>query len=183
MLLSLEILMSIIRTGLPILVELINLVNSDIIFLSQMTSLRWLTFLLGSQTVILIILLFYFLHLILVLVLQWLSLHWKILIMLLSQFPLTFQLIYNEMPHFITQHMTILVLIVMIGLRDHLRNVPWEDIFKFSAYAAASEFFKWVQVGTDVYILHRKYQAIHLLCCCHSSQKSLFSFVPTRKIF
>ena len=49
---------SIIRTGLPILVELINLVNSAIIFLPQMTLLRWLTFLLGSQTVILIVLLF-----------------------------------------------------------------------------------------------------------------------------
>ena len=35
MLLSLETLTSIIRTGLPILVELINLVNSVIIFLSQ----------------------------------------------------------------------------------------------------------------------------------------------------
>ena len=40
----------IIRTGLPILVELIDLVNSVIIFLSQMTLLKWLTFLLGSQT-------------------------------------------------------------------------------------------------------------------------------------
>ena len=55
--LSLETLMSIIRTGLPILVELINLVNSVIIFLFQMTLLRWLTFLLRSQTVILIVLL------------------------------------------------------------------------------------------------------------------------------
>ena len=26
------------------------------------------------------------------------------------------------------------------GLRDHLRDVPWEDIFKLSASAAASEF-------------------------------------------
>ena len=26
------------------------------------------------------------------------------------------------------------------GLRDHLRDVPWEDIFKLSAPAAASEF-------------------------------------------
>ena len=26
------------------------------------------------------------------------------------------------------------------GLRDHLRDVPWEDIFKFGACAAASEF-------------------------------------------
>ena len=57
MFLFLETLMSIIRTGFPILVELINLVNSVIIFLSQMTLLRWLTFLLGSQIVILITLL------------------------------------------------------------------------------------------------------------------------------
>ena len=45
------------------------------------------------------------------------------------------------------------------GLRDHLRYVPWEDIFKLSASAAAaSEFCEWVQVGIDVYIPHRKNQ-------------------------
>ena len=44
------------------------------------------------------------------------------------------------------------------GLRDHLRDVPWEDIFKLGASTAASEFCKWVQVGIDVYIPHRKYQ-------------------------
>ena len=44
------------------------------------------------------------------------------------------------------------------GLRDHLRDVPWEDIFKLGASAAASEFCEWVQVGIDVYIPHRKYQ-------------------------
>ena len=44
------------------------------------------------------------------------------------------------------------------GLRDHLRDVPWEDIFKLSASAAASEFYEWVQVGTDVCIPYRKYQ-------------------------
>ena len=38
------------------------------------------------------------------------------------------------------------------GLCDHLREVPWEDIFKLSASAAASEFCEWVQVGIDVYI-------------------------------
>ena len=43
-------------------------------------------------------------------------------------------------------------------LWDHLRDVPWEDILKLSASAAASEFFEWVQVGIDVYIPHRKYQ-------------------------
>ena len=44
------------------------------------------------------------------------------------------------------------------GLRDHLRDVPWKDIFKLSASAAASEFCEWVQVRIDVYIPHRKYQ-------------------------
>ena len=44
------------------------------------------------------------------------------------------------------------------GLQDHLRDVPWEDIFKLGASAAASQFCEWVQVGIDVYILHRKYQ-------------------------
>ena len=44
------------------------------------------------------------------------------------------------------------------GLRDHLRDVPWKDIFKFGASAAASEFCEWVHVGIDVYIPHRKYQ-------------------------
>ena len=44
------------------------------------------------------------------------------------------------------------------GLHDHLRDVPWEDIFKLGASAAASEFCEWVQVGIDVYIPHRKYQ-------------------------
>ena len=44
------------------------------------------------------------------------------------------------------------------GLCDNLRDVPWEDIFKPSASAAASEFCEWVQVGIDVYIPHLQYQ-------------------------
>ena len=40
------------------------------------------------------------------------------------------------------------------GLRDHLRDDPWEDIFKLNASAAAIEFCKWLQVGIDVYIPH-----------------------------
>ena len=44
------------------------------------------------------------------------------------------------------------------SLRDHLRDVPWGDIFKLSASAAASEFCEWVQVEIDVYIHHQKYQ-------------------------
>ena len=38
------------------------------------------------------------------------------------------------------------------GLRDHLRDVPWEDIVKLSASAAANEFCEWVQVEIDIYI-------------------------------
>ena len=44
------------------------------------------------------------------------------------------------------------------GLHDHLRDVPWGDILKLSASAAASEFCEWVQVGIDVYIPLCKYQ-------------------------
>ena len=44
------------------------------------------------------------------------------------------------------------------GLRDHLSDVPREDIFKLSTSTAASEFCECVQVGIDVYIPHRKYQ-------------------------
>ena len=125
MFLSLETLTSIIKTRLPILVELIDLVNSVIIFQSGMTLLRWLTFLLGSQTVILTVLLFwtYFFLLMLVFILQWLSLHWEMMIMLLSQFPLTFHHIHNKMPGFIALLMTILELIgtvfVIISERFH----------------------------------------------------------------
>ena len=43
------------------------------------------------------------------------------------------------------------------GLHDHLRDVPWEDIFRLCASAAASEFCEWVQVRIDVYIPHHKY--------------------------
>ena len=38
-----------------------------------------------------------------------------------------------------------------------MRDVPWEDIFKLGASAAASGFCEWVQVGIDVYTPHRKY--------------------------
>ena len=44
------------------------------------------------------------------------------------------------------------------SLCDHLRDVPWEDIFKLSAPAAASEFCKRVEVEIYVYIPHCKYQ-------------------------
>ena len=62
------------------------------------------------------------------------------------------------------------------GLRDDLRDVPWEDIFKLGASAAASEFCEWVQVGIYVYIPHRSISQASLIstvfsCLCyrHSS--------------
>ena len=82
------------------------------------------------------------------------SLHWEILIMLLSRFPLTFQLTQNRIPPFIVRLMTILLVIGMVFVIICSR----EDSFRLSASAAASEFCEWVQVGIDVYIPHRKYQ-------------------------
>ena len=160
MCLSFETLTSIIRTCLPILVELIDLVNSVIIFLSQMTLLRWSTFLLVSQAVALNVLLFciYLFLLMLVFVLPWLSLHWEILIMLLSQYLLTFHYIQNRIPHFVASLMTIHSRADWDCLCNHLRDVPWEDIFKLVASVAASEFCELVQVGIDAYVPHRKYQ-------------------------
>ena len=75
--------------------------------------------------------------------------------MLLSQFPLTFHQIYNgDAPvHWIAYFCS-----DWGSLHDHLRVVSWEDVFRLSASTAASEFCKWVQVGIDVYIPHRKYQ-------------------------
>ena len=67
-------------------------------------------------------------------------------------------------------------------LWDHLRDVPWEDIFKLSAFAAASEIL-WVGSGWNWCIYPSLYASgqtsliflvFSCLCCCHSSQKSLF---------
>ena len=75
-----------------------------------MTLLRWLTFLLGSQTV------------------AWHSIAYD----------------YSHAG--------------WVGLCDHLRDIPWEDIFTLGAAAVTTEFCEWVQVGIDVYIPHCKYQ-------------------------
>ena len=74
-----------------------------------MTLLRWLTFLLGSLTVTLTVLIFQIslFLMMLLFVLQWLFRHWEILIML-SQFPLTFHQTQSRVPHFIAQLVAIL---------------------------------------------------------------------------
>ena len=135
--------------------------NFATILLSRMTLLRWLTSLPGSLTVSLTVLLFwiYFGLLTLVFVLQWLSLH---------------RIAYDYSRA------------DWDGLRDDLRDVPWEDIFKLRASAAATEFCEWVQVGIDVYIPHHKYQfkpysSAWFLAACAAAivHKNHFLFVPT----
>ena len=39
-----------------------------------------------------------------------------------------------------------------------MRDVPWENIFKLGASAAASEFSEWIQVGINVYNPHQNYE-------------------------
>ena len=72
--------------------------------------------------------------------------------MLLSQFPLNskWDALFHRIAH---DHSCA----DWDGLRDQLRDVPWEYIFKLCASSAASEFCEWVKVGIDVYISHRKY--------------------------
>ena len=159
--------------------------NSVITFLSQMTLLRWITILLRSQTLILTVQLFwiYLFLLILVLFLQWLSSIGKFWSCCCFNFHWLSIILTTGCP--ISSHWLWLSHADWDGLHDHLRDVPWVHIFKLSTSAAASEFCGWVKVGTDVYIPHRKYQVkphsslvLNCLCCCHSSLKSLFSFVP-----
>ena len=38
------------------------------------------------------------------------------------------------------------------GLHDHVKDAPWEDIFKLGASATASEFCELVQIKTLMYI-------------------------------
>ena len=89
-----------------------------------------------------------------VFVLQWLSIHWEIHIIFLSQFPLTFHQICIRMSHFIA---LLLTRADYDSRNDHLKDIPWEDVFRLSASVAASEFCEWVQVGIDVYIPHRSW--------------------------
>ena len=73
------------------------------------------------------------------------------------------------------------------GLRDHLSNVPWEDIFKLSASATVNEFCEWIQVVIDVYIPPRKSQVKPHSSPWFSADRAAvivhrnhyFSFLPT----
>ena len=87
----------------------------ELCYISQMTLLRWSTLLLRSQTVTLIFGFISF-FVMLVFVLQLLLLLWVILVMLLSQFWLTFCQIHNWMPCFIV-HYAISLWLILCWLR------------------------------------------------------------------
>ena len=156
-----------IRTGLTILVGLIDLVNSVIIFLFQMTILRWLTFLdlfISSDASICSTMAF-----------PPLGNSDHVVVSVSIDFPSYSQ--WDALFHHIAYDYS---WPVWDGVCDHLRDVPWEDIFRLGASAAASEFCESVQVGIDVYIAHHKYQVnphsmvFSNLCCCNSSQNNFF---------
>ena len=71
------------------------------------------------------------------------------------KFPLTFHHIYKRILHCIAYDYSC---VDWGGLRDHLRDVPWDDILKMNASAAASKFYEWIQTEIDVYIPNQKYQ-------------------------
>ena len=107
-----------------------------------MTLLRWLTFLLGSDASILSTMAF-----------PPLRNSDHVVVSVSVDFPSNSQ---QDVPfHHIAQDYSSAD---WDSLCDHLRDVPWENIFKPGASAAASEFCEWIQVEIDVYIPHKKYQ-------------------------
>lgn len=44
------------------------------------------------------------------------------------------------------------------GVRDHIRDIPWEVIFNQGAFPVIIEFCEWFQLGTHVFNPYRKYQ-------------------------
>ena len=131
MLLSLETLTSIIRTSLSILVELIDLVNSVIIFLSQATLFRWLAVLLRSLTVTVTVLLF-------------LSYFFLLTLSFWSYCCSSF--------HWLTNKLKMRYPVSSQSLQLFLCWLGW---FFWSFERCSTG--EWVQIGIDVYIPHRKY--------------------------
>ena len=118
--------------------ELADLTNSVIIFLSQTTLRRWLAFLLGLLTVSLTVSLLriYF-----------------FLIMFLFQFPLTFYQTQKEMTH------SLRLLSLWLGRSSWSFEIcsMGRCLFKLDAFATGTKFCKWVQVEIDVCNPYCKY--------------------------
>ena len=112
--------------------------------------------------------------LMLVFVLQMLSFDWKILIMLMSQFPLMFYHIYNGMPFFITYLMTILVMIgivFMIILGMFHERISVNSVLLLLPVNFVSGFRLELEnltskVSGQASVISMFFSC---LCCCHSS--------------
>ena len=107
------------------LVELIDLVNFVIIFLFEMTLLRWLTFLFKSLIVTVTVL------------------------FILIDFSIPIRKLLSCCFHWLSVYHYIgydYSRVDWDDLLDHLKNVPWKDIFELSASTAAIEFCDCVQV-------------------------------------
>ena len=147
--LSLETLTSIITTNLPILVELFNLVNSVIIFSTSNDLTQIVNFPLrisdchSHSPALLDLFLSSVASICCTMAFPPLGNSNHVVVLVSIDFPSNSQ---QDAPF---HH---------IAYDYHLRDVPWEDIFKLDASATASEFCQWVRVGTDVYIPRRKYQ-------------------------
>ena len=126
-----------------------DLVNSVIIFLSQTTLLRSLTFLLGSLTVTLSS----DASICSTMAFPPLGNSDHVVVSVSIDFPINSKrdTQFHHVPYDYSHA-------DWGGLCDHLRNVPWEDKFEPNASIATREFCQWVQVGIDVYIPYRKYQ-------------------------
>ena len=140
MFLSLETLMSIIRTGLPILVELINLVNSAIISndLTQMLNLpTWIPDCDSHNPALLDLFFYSDASICSRMALPTLGNSDHVVVSVSIDFPTNSQ--WDGPFHHIAYDYSCAD---WDGIHDHLRDVPWEDIFKLSTSAAASEFFE-----------------------------------------
>ena len=145
-----------------------------------MILLRWLTFLLGSLTVALAVLLFFihFYLLMLVFVLQWLSLLWEILIMLLSRFPLTFHQTQNKTGYPISLYDYSCA--VLDGLQD-----MFQRIISLSSVLLLLlvNFLSWLRLELMYisFIVSIRSSLISTvfscLCCCHSYRNHFFVFI------
>ena len=147
------------------------------VFLSQITLLRWLAFLLGSLTLILTVLLFsiYFFLLTLVFLLMAfppLGNSDHVIVSVSIDFQINSKR--DALFHCITYDYS---RADWDGLCDHLRDIPWEDIFKLSASGATSGFCEWVQVKYQV----KPHSSPWFSAACAAAivhRNYLFSIVP-----
>ena len=117
-------------------------------------------------------------------VLEWFSLYWEILIMLLSQFPLTFHHIHNRMPRFIALRVNFLVLTrIFFGIiwEKFHESISLNSLFLLLLVSFVGGFRLELMYISLIESIRSNLTLLHVfswLCYSHISQKLLFSFVP-----